>query len=63
MSVVVNAETLVFKAETPLGDAFPSLRKIASPLRAISTYLTEITADLLFGFFDVGLEYTLIFFV
>lgn len=60
MSVVVNAETLVFKAEIPPEDAFPTWRKTTSCLRSSSTYLARITADLSIGSFDVGLEYTLI---
>ena len=58
MSVVVNAETLVFKAEIPPEDLFSAWRKIASPLRSSSTYLARITDGLSIGSFDVGLEYT-----
>ena len=59
MSVVVNAETLVFKAEIPPENLFPTWRK-RDPLRSSSTYLARITEDLSIGSFDVGLEYTLI---
>ena len=58
MPFVVNAETPVFTEEIPPEDLFPAWRKIASPLRSSSTYLARITADLLIGSFDVGLEYT-----
>ena len=60
MPFVVNAETPVFTEEIPPEDLFPAWRKIASPLRSSSTFLARITADLLIGSFDVGLEYTLI---